>query len=294
MTCLNKWRFAAVSVVGLGVFVASPVRAQLISTSTSVWKPVIHGSGPVTDPSVDQQTGQRESDIVGNSTNASLYTLFDPGTNGSLTDGNLYFRMRLSTDSQSAGYSGYIWIGVDADNDVNHDVDIFIGVNRQGSTTTTELHDPGAGLNTSPSTTTINSTALTSVTHTAANYNWSVVSAANHPGTLDVDGNGNDYFLSFSLPFQDLVTQLARPGVGININDRTALGFVSATSQQGNAINQDYNGGNIPHTSTSTWSQLGAISAPTAAFSSAVPEPGTLGLMATPLLCWVIRRKKRN
>ena len=60
MTYLNKWRFAAVSVVGLGVFVASPVRAQLISTSTSVWKPVIHGSSVVTDPSNDQQTGQRE------------------------------------------------------------------------------------------------------------------------------------------------------------------------------------------------------------------------------------------
>lgn len=276
-------RFALIGIFGL-LLLPRNAAAQLVSSSTSNWTPIKYGGNGVLDPSIDQQTGQRESDIVGTSTAPSAYTLFDPGTPGSNTDGTLYFRIRLAEDSQGAGYSGYFWVGIDANNDGN--VDIFTGVDRQGSSAQNVLRNPGTGANSSPSTTSITSTNLSPspYLHTTGNYNWAPVSAANYTGSnFDVDAGGNtDCFMSFSLPFSDLSAALATTGsgrpVGISITDATPLGYVMATSQQGNSINQDYNGGNIAVSSSSSFASLGAISDQTAATSSAIPEPGSLAL----------------
>ena len=265
--------------------------AQLISSSTSLWKAIQYSGGNSSDPSVDQQTGQRESDLVGTSTVPSAYSAFDPASAGSLTDGTLYFRIRVAEDSQSANYSGYVWVGIDANSDSA--IDIFAGVNRQGSSGQNVLRNPGTGSNTSPSTTSIVSTDLSPspYTHTASNYDWAAVGAANYTGTnFDVDGGGTDYFLSFSIPFQALVDNLNTAGSGrptpISINQDTALGFVIATSQQGNSINQDYNGGAISASSATTFASLGIITTPTTltAQQITVPEPATLFLCLLGLL----------
>jgi hypothetical protein len=263
-----------------------PVYAQLISGSTTRWNAILYGTNGVADPSNDQQTGQRESDIVGTTAIPSAYMAFDPASAGSLTDGSLYFRLRLAEDSQSAGYSGFVWVGIDANSDGA--IDLFAGVDRQGNNSQTVLRNPGTGSNTSPNTTSISSTDLASspYAHTASNYNWAAVGAANYTGSnFDVDAGGQtDYFMSFSVPFQDIVTNLNTTGTGrptaISINQNTNLGFVIATSQQGNSINQDINGGSVAINSTSTYASLGVISDPTTLTAQiTVPEAGTMSLL---------------
>jgi PEP-CTERM motif len=277
----------------------SVASAQIVSSSTNNWTPIKYGGNGVLDPSQDQQTGQRESDLVGSVIAPSAYTLFDPGVLSNHTDGTLFFRVRVAEDSQSAGYSGYLWVGIDANSDGA--VDIFAGVDRQGSSAQNVLRNPGTGLNSSPNTTSIDSANLapSPYLHTTSNYNWAPVSAANYTGTnFDVDAGGNtDYFMSFSLSFQDLVNAVATTGsgrpVGLSITDATAFGFVVATSQQGNSINQDYNGGNVPVNSATTFVSLGAISDGTPAISAAIPEPGSLALAALGMAGLLLAQKRR-
>jgi hypothetical protein len=289
-----------------GILLSASVGWSQLTSPSNQWTPTRFANGTSTvvstDPSVDQQTGQRESDIVGNSTNASFFTTFHKGSLSSLTDGTMFFRVRLSEDTQGDGYSGYMWIGVDAD--LNGDIDIFIGANRQGNNSNKweiGLHDPGTGLNISPNTTSIVSNPLISSALVAspaagANYDWQTVTSTNNPGGVtDVDANGTDYYMSFSLPFQSLVNQLGRTGVNININENTPLSYVLATSQQGNAINQDVNGASVNSNSTTTWTQLGVVTTPTSMSSVAIPEPSTLALIALPLLGFVrVRRPARS
>jgi hypothetical protein len=278
-----RWGIAFASLAGL----ISPAHAQLISGSTARWNAILYGGNGVADPSNDQQTGQRESDIVGTTVVPSAYMAFDPASAGSLTDGTLYFRLRVAEDSQSAGYSGFVWVGIDANADGA--IDLFAGVDRQGNNSQTVLRNPGTGSNTSPNTTSIDTTSLASspYQHTASNYDWAAVGAANYTGSnFDIDGGGQtDYFMSFGVPFQDIVTNLNTTGSGrpaaISINQNTNLRFVIATSQQGNSINQDINGGSIAINSTSTYTSLGAMSDTSTMTSQiTVPETGTLGLLS--------------
>jgi len=95
------------------------------------------------DVSADQQTGQADADLVGIVADPGFYTAFD-GT-------NIYFRARLGAVTNGGSFKGLLWIGIDANNDGA--LDLFIGVNNQGSTTQIGFFAPGAGLNNSPSTT---------------------------------------------------------------------------------------------------------------------------------------------
>jgi hypothetical protein len=276
----------------------SPVaaQAQILTSSTSNWHVMKYSGNGVEDPFNDQQTGQKESDIVGTSSVPSAYLIFDKGTSGSNTDGTLYFRIRMAADTQAAGYNGYMWIGIDANADGA--VDIFMGANKQGSTSENVLRNPGTGANNSPNTTTISNTDLSSspYVHTSSNYDWSIVGAANYAGSvLDVDADGNtDYFMSLAFPFQDVVTNLNTIGTGrptaISITESTNLRFVIASSQQGNSINQDYMGGNIPVNSTTPF----PLSDPIAPTGFALPEPGVLSLVSLGLIVLARRRRKEH
>lgn len=155
-------------------------------------------------------------------------------------------------------------------------IDLFIGVNNSGSRRDIGIWKPGTGSNTSPSTTSIDNSAGSPkfYAETATNYNWAPVSLITDPsvGTAtDLDaGGGNDYFLSFSVPFSDIVAALAANGI-TGITEDSKFSYVVATSQQGNALNQDLNGvsGNI--NSALTWGALGALGDPTSPVA-AVPE----------------------
>lgn len=280
--------------------------AQNITASTLYYKKVTYNGVIPTDPFNDQQTGSTEGDIVGNPSNPFFYTLFDPGSQASLTDGTFFFRVRLGGDANPPGYTGVLYIGIDAPaagggTSPNGNLDLFVGASFSGSAGTNHLgiFAPGNQANVSPSTTSINTTPLVSYTPTASNYNFSPVNSTIAPDvtTNDVGADGNiDYFVTFAIPFQDIVNQLNRPGVGISINENTRLSFVVATTNQGNSLNQDIGGVSGQVSSSATYASLGTISDQSAPSSFIMPEPGTFALMGAPLagMGLAISRRRRR
>lgn len=285
-------------IVGLAITAKAPGAMVVDVTSpTTNWTPVTYANNNA-DPSNDQQTGSSEGDIVGNTAHPSAYTAFGDAGTPSLTDGTIGFRVRVGADVNPPGFKTAVFIGIDA----NHDgaIDLFVGVNNSGAADTVGIWNPGAGLNVSPNTTTIVSTPLVSYTPTAANYHWTAVNTTIDPtvGTAtDIDGGGqNDQFLTFSVPFNDVVTQLGNRGI-TGINQNSTFNYVIATATQANSLNQDINGVGKNFDPSATWSSLGVISDDFSASGVPVPEPGTT-VMVISLLAVIIgtdcRRRLRQ
>ena len=263
-------------------------------TDTGGWKTI----GGNYDYLTDQQTGQASSDIVGgvggtyNAYDAGFFTNWDAGT-ASSTDGTLGFRVRLDDkDTNQGTYKGVLWIGVDAD--IDGDIDAFMGVDNQGSNQTLGIYAPGNGLNNSPSTTTISSTAATSYTVSATNYNYRTVNSATDGGTTNdittATSGDVDYYLSFTVNFADVVSFLNTKG--ISITDASPLRYVLGTATQHNSLNQDLGNVNGNVNSSTTWEQLGGFTPTMNATGTVVPEPtaallGGLGFIA-------LLRRRRN
>jgi len=272
--------------------------AQISPTSpTTSWVPVIYGptNPTIPDPFSDQQTGSREGDIVGNSTTPSFYTAFYNGGTPALTDGMLGFRFRMAEQQNPPGYSGAAFVGIDGNGDGR--LDVFVGANNSGSANQIGIWLAGPGLNNSPSTTTIQNTAGFSYSEVGINYSWTPVNAVIDPTTVsyDLDNGGNpDYFLTFVIPFADLVSAFATAGIS-GINQNSIFSYVAATATQQNSLNQDINGVNGGLNSSTPWGPLGGISLPiTASGVTPVPEPSTwafLALGATTM--WFVRRRKK-
>jgi hypothetical protein len=269
-----------------------------VTAPTTSWTPILYGSNNP-DPSNDQQTGSSEGDIVGNAVHPSVYTMFGDAGTPSTTDGDLAFRIRLGADVNPAGFKTAVFVGVDANRDGS--LDLFIGVNNSGAADTIGIWNPGPGLNISPNTTTIVSTPLVTYAQTATNYNWSAVSLTNDPtvGTAtDLDGGGqNDHFLSFSVAFSDVVTQLTARGI-TGFDQNTPLAYVIATATQANSLNQDLNGVGNTYDGNATWSTLGVLSDGMTPAGTLVPEASSVLCGIAPLLLALahdyFRRKKHR
>lgn len=268
---------ATACILGAALFlfavVASSTHASLVDVSspTTSWTGIRYGSANGYDPVADAQGGSREGDIVGNAQNASVYTFFADRNTPSKTDGDLAFRIRVGEDSSPAGFKSAAFVGI-ITNRASGKIDLFIGVNNAGQANSIGIFGAGVGANVSPSTTSI-SNAVVSYTETATNYSWMAADSTSDPtGTnFDIDNGGQpDYFLTFSVPFSDIVAQLAALGI-TGITEDSTFSYVIATSTQGNALNQDINGvtGNV--NSSATWSSLGALADATSPIA-AVPE----------------------
>lgn len=189
-------------------------------------------------------------------------------------------------------------MGIDANRDGA--LDLFVGVNNSGAADHIGLWNPGNGANTSPNTTSIVSIPLVSYTQNATNYHWAPVNTTIDPtvGTAtDIDGGGQtDHFLSFSVPFNDVVTQLAARGVS-GINENSSFSYVMATATQANSLNQDLNGVPKTYDGAATWSTLGALADPLSASGVAiVPEvnPGmAVAVLALVAIATQHRRRVR-
>jgi hypothetical protein len=296
---LNCWT-VLLATLSTGIAVL-PSRASAsmvdVTSPTTNWTPVTYANGNP-DPSNDQQTGSEEGDIVGNVAHPSFYTTFGDAGTPSTTDGTIAFRVRLGADVNPVGFKTALFVGVDA----NHDgaIDLFIGVNNSGSADTVGIWNPGAGANISPNTTSIVATPLVSYTPTASNYHWAAVNTTIDPtvGTAtDIDGGGqNDQFLSFSVPFHDVVTQLAARGI-TGVDQNTAFSYVMATATQANSLNQDLNGVGKSYDGAATWSTLGALADPLTASGLVVPEinPGiAVAVLAVLAIATQHRRRLRS
>ena len=273
-------------VFGSLLFLTPVVFGQNPNSSTASWVPILYGNGNVPDPSGDQQTGSAESDIVGNLGEPSLYM--------QLSGGYLGFRLRVGADVNPPGFKGAAFVGLDAD--LNGSLDLFIGVDNSGTPNQVGIWDPGTGLNTSPSTTTIVKTPVFSYTETSLNYGFTSVNSTINPGAINFDLNADgktDQFLTFYVPFTNVVSALTAVGItGFTTNSPMQL--VAATATQPNSLNEDLNGVNGGINSSLSWSQLGGISETYAPNGVApVPEPSMALLIGGGfvLLCVFKRRR---
>jgi len=256
--------------------------ALVIDSDTSFWSAITYGIN-TPDTFIDQQTGLKSGDLVGDVNHAAFYTQFDDAGTSDLTDGTLAFRIRLNEakNYSKLTFNYNLFVGIDGDR--NGALDLFVGVNNQpNGTGALAMWYPGTDANTGPSTTSIVSPPEISVAEALqANYDFSLVDAMIDPDALsyDIDGGGKtDMFLSFSFNFNDVVTLLSAKG--IDINQDTGVNYVMATATQDNSLNMDLNG--VDETgigSTLTYDELGAISDTFSLTGDSVPEPAVMALL---------------
>lgn len=243
----------------------------------------------------DQQTGVAASDIVGTATDPGFFTSFDNAGTASLTDGFLGFRVRLDDhggNNNNIAFGRDLWIGIDANLDGK--LDVFLGLNMQGSASEIGIYATGTGANISPKTTSVASSAYKSYTPSASNYNYRAVNYLTDGGTTNDIGAGNkaepDYYVSFLVAFADVVSFLN--GKSISINQNTSLRYVLATSTQANSLNEDLGGIKGSVNSASTWSSLGGFSPTISAAGQFIPECSTSLLAMGSMLGLLFNRRR--
>jgi hypothetical protein len=284
----------ALAVLALGT---STAFALDVNSSTEGWFAVPYVNGR-SDYINDQQTGDNESDLVGSApgvlpVQTAFYFTFDGAQIG--------FKVRVDGDGQDSGqYKGAIWVGIMLDS--NNTVDLFAGAIIGEKSGAIGFYSPGAGANTGPSTTTIQTaTPLYSVATNANNYLWTPVTVGptgNDPvpgGTNDVGNDGEgDYFATWILPFSSF--QSAAEARGFTVNANTTMRFVVGTAQQENSINQDLNGTSGNTKSSLTFVELGAVSpevTPSGGIIVPIPEPATWSCLALVGVAALWRRRVR-
>ncbi|WP_035603611.1 hypothetical protein [Haloferula sp. BvORR071] len=281
------------ALVSACALIAPAVEAATVSSASSSWTALAGNY----DYLADQQTGQPASDIVGSGTNGGFFTTFNNNGSASSTDGTLGFRIRLDEadgNKNNPAWSAILWVGIEANGD--NAIDVFLGVGMQGSTPVMGIYAPGGQANTSPSTTSIASSATYSYTRDANNYSYRPVNYLTDGGTTNdatPSTTGDpDYYLSFMMPFADIVGFL-KNNKSINITDQSSLRYVVATSTQTNSLNQDLGGVNGGVNSAQTWSQLGGFSQTVNASGNTIPEPSSF-VMIAPLTLLAALRRRRN
>lgn len=231
---------------------------------TTQWVPVGFGmNGTVSDPSGDQQNGTAELDLIGNAREPSVYMQY--------ASGYLGFRVRLGGDTALAGFRNHsAFIGLDAN--LNGSLDLLLGVNNRAAGNQIGIWMPGAGANTSPGSTSVGA-LFKSYTETATTYGFAPVTPALDPTATNFDLNADgrtDQFLSFFVPFADIVSALSAENIAFTTN--SLMDLVALTTTRINALNGDIAGVAGGIGSNQSWSQLGAFSRPIAP----APEPSPL------------------
>lgn len=267
---------AATLLAGAG----APAVPVALDGPTTDWLTVPFSSADASD-----DTANPESDVVGDATHSAVYYHLDGLGTPSLTDGTLSFRMRIGADNGPAGYRGIAAIGIDANLDDAIDLLIRADFNPPGADALQIRHVSGDGL--SPATTSVSATGV-DVPATSANSNWSAVSAATDPTATDydLDGDGTDHFISWSVDFSDVVQQLAILGIG-GFDETSLVQMVAGTSTNASSsMNQDIVGVAGGTDSTTDWGTLGGLTAPII-----IPEPRT-GLLVALGLAVIAARER--
>ncbi len=239
---------------------------------SSAWTPIMQGAN--FDVVGDPQANAGITDLVGDADHAVLYTLYDDQGTSDESDDELAYRFRLGANSESA----YSTIGIDANADGKLDVFVVAdGKNNNGI----RFFSPGSDDNISPNTTSMEpvTTVVSDVNHgyseypyTTANHHFAAVSSVDtqndNSGALISDigtNNGEDYFVSFKLPFIALQKNLEK--LGITLTKSTAMQYLVFTATQDNSINGDLSG--LGKKSAGSWdltfSESGVITSPLSA-----------------------------
>jgi len=277
-----------------------PAYSMIVVTSpTTSWVAVPYANPANADPAADHQTGIRDADIVGDADNPSFYTAFDDGgTPGTLTDGSIGFRLRVAGDKNPSGFESAFWVGIDVN--LDGEVDLFAG-GIEGDTV--GLYATGDSENISPSTTSIETnTPFYETLSTSQNYAFQEITSALDPSATNLNldngsgGSGShvDHFVSFVIPFAELVSAVTTLGLNDegDFDETKGLQYVTATSNNRNSLNQDLNGIAGGLSSTTTWTELGGFSTTYSASGNAVPEPGVTMLGLIGVVSILLRRRR--
>ena len=259
--------------------------------STYYWTPfTVAGSGGNTrmsDPTIDQQTGQIQDDLVGSASTPGFFIRY--GQIGGVD--SVAFRFvenKLYTSGGTPGFTGQISVGLDTDGDSA--LDIVLTVIGKNSNNGINYQAPGTGANNSPSTTTLGNPVLISA-FTASNFDYEQINSTLYPNWTQI-GTDPDAVLTFAIPFASLNSALNALGES-SITTSTLLRFIAFTSTQTNSINQDLYGPNGISGAT-TFGASGAFSELTTITGVPIPElpSGILtgGLLGAGLLFRSLRK----
>jgi hypothetical protein len=286
-----------------------PLLFSLLITS-SAWG-VIALNGPTDDWTAielggrsdfldDEQAQSSAGDIVGDDIGGNqlgFYKQYETGGAAGNAGDFLAFRVRVGNDGKA-----HLYIGVDIISDgpatgTDTDIDFYIGFdfgNNNSNQDNITFYNPGSDLNVSPATSSFSSEfvykqgsdldfstygQLTGVSST----NDSALFNSLPGSTNDINGDGQDYFVSFQVEMSVLnAVYLGMTGNSGNpdITASTEMSFVVTTSTNGSNFNQDFGGVPKDFDDTETWSDLGISSSTyTADGTSPVPEPATYALL---------------
>lgn len=273
--------------------------------SGTVWSPITSGDND--DYLNDKQTGT-SGNIVGSvdTNQAAFYSAFDDNGSTSNEDGTLGFRLRLGkgTGQNNTGFGSYVFIGLELDGDVPIDMYIIIDAK-----TTKDAFDGSIGFyeatggstaNISPSSTSIaNQPLFAQEAFTSSNYNFQPVNNLEFNTNSDLNDNGEDYFMTASLDFAQLVAAAGRLADSITVTDQTPIRYMVATSQNKNNINEDINGLDGEVNSAMSWSDLssmegGGLTPQYYPDGTPVPEPSSYALMFGTLAGIVVLFRRRR
>ncbi|MEX0330510.1 MAG: hypothetical protein AB3N64_03720 [Puniceicoccaceae bacterium] len=258
------------------LFLASSTFATIpIFSPTTEWNPITY-PGVTSDYPSDTQASSLDLDLVGDVTHAAFYTRFDATPSPQAPEGEVGYRLRMAGNQSPATFAGQAWIGADVNSDGA--LDLFVGANNN----TVSINFAGADSNTSPNTTSIDSTPFWSASVSATNFSWTENNSSLDPdGTnFDIDNGGEtDYFLTFIVPFDQLAAAVNSLSLGFTFDNTSPLAYIAATATQGQTLNADLNGVNGT-AGTLSWTELDAISPEVGIDGEpAVPEPGLTALI---------------
>lgn len=283
------------ALIVLTAAIAQPVLAAIVpvGSSTTDWIAVSYRNA-VSDAPADNQANIADLELIGNVSNPAFYTRFDDNGTEDPTDGAVGFRMRMSGDQGNPQFHGDAWVGMDVNRDGS--LDLFMGANDN----MIGIYALDGGSGDSPSNTRIAKTPEWSEQTNSLNFSWTPVTFELDPGatSLDIDNEaGNDYFITFSIPFLEVVQAVDSLGIVARFDDTSTISYVSATSTQGNTLNSDINGIEGGVNSPGTWLDFKVISDESDLDGTpVVPEPGTaalaLGLGAA--VAVLIRRSRKT
>jgi hypothetical protein len=149
----------------------------------------------------------------------------------------------------------------------------------------------------SPTSTSVSTTAYKTYEIGSSNYNYRPVDYETDGGTtndLNPGPKGEpDYYLSVLVNFSDIVAYLS--GMEIEVTDQSAMRFVSATSTQGNKLNQDIGGVRGDENAGVSWSGSGALTKTVTANGIAVvPEPAAATVLMLGSVIPMLRRRRQG
>ena len=274
----------------LGASLAAPLRAQEALPSLSVFDNTTSftairsvGGGILTDVALDQQTGQPDSDFVGDANNWG-FSMRLGALNGSDA---LAFRVRLNTfNSNLSNFN--VRLGIDSN--LDGVVDMYFGVTNSGTQISFFQSTGSATANVSPSTTSMSALATSFNVATTAD-NWRYVAVENLFSNGSSSKDTDDALATFIVTFSQINSALNSIGAA-SLTPYGEYRYVAVTSTQLGSVNQDaYGYGALGSSGTLRFDEVYAPIVITP-----VPEPETWissgALILSAIGMWFRRRRR--